>query len=354
MSDIPPSRRTSRWVLAPLVLVLIGAALWSAGWFYAAHRADGIMTAWMEREAREGRSYACGERNVGGFPFRIEVRCDDLTIDLNEAAGPVRLTAQHVLAVAQIYQPDLIIAEATGPMTVSVPGGGGAAAQEYVAEWRLLQASLRGRPQDLRRLSIVVDEPALSQPGAAAAASTPVARAGRLEFHVMRDDAEYGRPVLNLAGRTSGALVAMAPTLADRQFNAEMTAVLSGAEDLAARLPLAERLRRWQAANGRLQVTNVRMEQEDALATATGIVSLTGDGHLDGRFDLKLAGLDHVTRLALGPEAAAGGTAGLLAGLSLLGRADLEGRRAVAVPLAFREGRVFFGPIPVARTEPLF
>lgn len=349
MTSPPHSPRRGYLMFLPLVLVLLGAAAWTGVWFYAAARAEGVMDDWIAREAREGRSYACGERNVGGFPFRIEMRCDDLTIELRENDGLVVLTTRRVLAVAQIYQPDLIIAEATGPMTVALPGG----EDGYVAEWTLLQASLRGRPRDLRRLSIVVDAPSVGRPGPAAA--VPVARASRFEFHVLRGDVVPGDPpVYNLAGRTEGAVVSLVPALAERPFNAQTTAVLTGLDDLTARRPLVQRLRDWQARNGRLEISAARLQQDEALAVASGSLGLTTRGFLDGKIDLKLAGADHLTKLFLGEDANARNQAGLLAGLSLLSRAELEGRRAIAMPLAFRDGRVFFGPIPVAQTEPLF
>src|SRR5690606_17721632 len=117
----------------------------------AAGRAEALATAWIEREAREGRAYACEHRDIGGFPFRIEVRCTGVTAQLREASDVVILKARELLAVAQIYQPNLIVAEVSGPMTVTIPSEG----VEYLADWRLLQASVRGRPSDLRRLSIV-------------------------------------------------------------------------------------------------------------------------------------------------------------------------------------------------------
>lgn len=355
MNSVSRPSRSGYRVLIPLGLFLLLAVAWAGGWFYAAARADDVMSAWIEREERQGRTYACAKRAIGGFPFRIEVRCSDLTITLREGDTPVVLRTGRVVAVAQIYQPDLVIAEATGPMMVDVNGG----AESYVAEWGLLQASLRGRPRDLRRLSIVVDAPSLVRPAttasASAAAPAPVARAGRLEFHVMRaEGGETGKATYNLAGRVAGAHVDIVPALAGRPFEAEANGVLTGIADFSSRQPLARRLRDWQANGGRLDITGARLQQADALAVASGRIALTSDGRLDGQIDLKLAGADHLTRLILGQDGNARGQASLLAGLTLLSRAELEGRRAIAVPLVLRDGRVYFGPIPVASTSPLF
>jgi len=339
----PP--RSSRWIYAPLIAVIVLAIGWTAAWFYAASRAEGVVNAWIEREARDGRTYTCDERQVSGFPFRIEVRCIDLTAQFRDPSGPIILKTKQLTAVAQIYQPDLIIAEVIGPMSINLP----AAEVDYVADWRLLQASVRGRPRDLRRLSIVVDAPTVRT----AQSNAQVARAARLEAHVRRNpESPLDKPVFDLAGRTTEATVALVPALAERPFNAEATGALSGVHDFAAR-PFRQRLRDWQAQGGRLDLTNFRLVQGDALAVAKGEIALSAQGRLDGRLNLTLAGLDDLIGSLLGNEN--GNRArGLLSGLNLLSRAELEGKRALAMPLVFRDGRVFLGPVPIGQIGPLF
>src|ERR1041384_6029723 len=111
MSEAIPAKRSRFWLYGPLVLVLVLALAWSGVWFYAAGRAETTVAAWIDREAKLGRRYACAERKVGGYPFRIEIRCKDLAIDFDTADGPVSLRTPQLLAMAQIYQPDLVIAE---------------------------------------------------------------------------------------------------------------------------------------------------------------------------------------------------------------------------------------------------
>jgi hypothetical protein len=348
MSSSGSAPRQGRWVYAPLGVVIVLALLWSAGWLYATSRAEGVINAWIEREARDGRNYLCEDRSIGGFPFRIEVRCRGVTAQLRDPGGVVVLKTQQLTAVAQVYRPDLIIAEVSGPMTIALPG----ADDELVVQWRLLQASLRGRPRDLRRLSIVADAPEVRAAGAAN--DRPLAQAARFEAHVRRNEqSPADKPVFDLAARTSNATVALAPGLADRAFNAEAIAVLRGMHDFSPR-PFKARLRDWQAQGGRLEIVNVRLEQGDSLATAKGEVGLSGQGRLDGRVNLLLAGLEHLIGPLLGNENASRSRAGILSGLSLLGRAELEGKRAVAVPLILRDGRVYLGPVPVGNTAPLF
>jgi hypothetical protein len=340
----------SRWILAPLLLVVALAVAWTAFWFYAAHTADGVMAAWIEREAKVGRVYTCASRTIGGYPFRIEARCADPTVELRGGTVPVVIKARQLLAVAQVYQPDLLIAEATGPMTVTEPGG----TAPLAADWSLLQASVRGLPAAVERVSLVVQGPKLERTGTANA--EPIMRADRIEFHVRPSPGpDAGKPAYDLAARAAAAVVPALPALAARPLNAEATAVLSGPVDLTP-MPIAVRLREWQAAGGRLGITTLRLQQGDAVAVAKGDLGLSARGRLDGPLTITAAGFEELSRLLGLPTITQGGRqAGILAGLSILGgQAELEGKRAITMPLRFNDGTVFLGPIPLGQTGPLY
>src|SRR3954466_15126725 len=120
-------RRRSLWRLfaAPLLL-LIAAVAWSGFWFFAASEVGVKADAWRAQEAKSGRIYDCGKRTVAGFPFRLEVRCDDATVALVSqtagAAAPFTARLGEILVVAQIYQPDRLIAEFKAPATIADRG----------------------------------------------------------------------------------------------------------------------------------------------------------------------------------------------------------------------------------------
>ena len=84
MPDMTPApRRRSLWRLFIMpALLVVAAAAWSAFWFYAASEVGVRADAWAAQEAKSGRVYACGKREVAGFPFRFEVRCDDASVAL--------------------------------------------------------------------------------------------------------------------------------------------------------------------------------------------------------------------------------------------------------------------------------
>src|SRR3974390_68305 len=151
MSDItvaPRRRRLWPLFIAP-ALVLIAAVGWSAFWFYAASQVDVTADAGRAREAKSGRVYDCARRSVAGFPFRLEVRCEDVTVSLvsqtanQPSQAPVTAKLGEILAVAQIYDPKLVIAEFKAPAKIFEHG-----AQEpsYVVNWSKGRSSVVGLP----------------------------------------------------------------------------------------------------------------------------------------------------------------------------------------------------------------
>ena len=136
-SLLTPRRRLWPVFVMP-VAMLLAAGAWSAFWFYAASQVDEKFDGWRVREAKSGRTYECVNRSVAGFPFRMEVRCETPTVTLvsqtpEQLATRTQLTAQlkDILVLAQIYDPTKIIAEFTGPATVSNRGE----APSFAANW---------------------------------------------------------------------------------------------------------------------------------------------------------------------------------------------------------------------------
>jgi hypothetical protein len=341
--------KTARWIVGPLVLVLLLAAAWSAFWYFAALKSEEVIAAWIAREAQLGRNYDCRSRTVGGYPFRIEVNCEEPTATIRDPNVAVSIRAKNLVAVAQVYQPDLIIAEVTGPMTVVESESG----VTFDADWKLLQASLRGPPERPERLSLAADGVKLVRAGGAGEPSS-LLQAAHLEFHV-RHAVGYSAdvPVFELAVRAHDALVPTLTQWVNGPLNVDGLATLSGVSDFKVK-PLPQRLREWQAANGRLLLTSLRVQQGNAVGVAKGDVGLNASGKPDGAFDITVAGFDQVLQGLLGGKGQ-GLQAGLMAGLSLLGpQTELEGKRAVKLPLRLQDGNVLLGPVRIAQIAPLF
>ena len=80
------------------------------------------------------------------------------------------LRAGDLKAVAQVWDPTLLIGEVSGPMTVAPLGG----EPTMTMKWTLAQASLRGLPVSSQRVSFVFDKPGFAtSDGAALAIGRP-------------------------------------------------------------------------------------------------------------------------------------------------------------------------------------
>jgi hypothetical protein len=383
------SRKSRPWLVAvPTAFLVLLGIIWSGFWYWSATTAETTMDAWRAREASAGRSYGCATTNFGGYPFRIEVDCAQPSVDDRRTALSIR--ARNLTAVAQVFDPTLVIGEIAPPLTVGPLGGEPAATMN----WTLAQASLRGRPAAPERLSIVVERPDI----AAAPSGAPIAVAEHMELHGrFAPESTPGHPVLDLALDLKGAsLPAAVPAagtfapLVSAGTDLSVVAALHGVSDLTLK-PLAEELRQIQAANGRLEFTNARLQQGDLTVAATGAVALTPRGTLTGDLRLTvvnlsklipLLGIDRKIAQAVpqetlnrvapaldrlmpglggvlrggGQPSGGGASAAAAAGAAVLGgqQTEFEGQQAVTLALRFDDGTAFIGPFKVGQIPPLY
>jgi hypothetical protein len=371
----PPSRTRRRlWpIFIPITLIIALAVIWTGIWFYAAAAAETAIDGWRAREARSGRTYECGTQTIGGYPFRIEVRCSNPNAELRGKRAQLVLKGADLVMLAQVYDPTLLIGEFSGPMTVAEPGQSPA----YVVNWTLGQSSVRGTPRAPQRGSLVFDNLVVQRPGEGAA--TAVLNAKRIELHGrMAEGSAADNPVIDVALRaTAAAAPELHPQLA-APLDADIAATLRGLADFAPK-PWADRFKEMQARGGRIDITNARVQQGDVVLVGTGTLGLTERGNLDGQLQVTVVGIeqlinsldlervvsqgsvsaaiDRLDRLlpGLGKVARKNAAPGILAGLDVFGkRTTLEGKPAVAVPVRFVDGRIMLGPFPVGSTPPLF
>jgi len=372
-ADLTPRRRP--WLIAmPLVIVLALAAAWSGIWHYAAGEAEARVNDWQAQQAKAGRVFSCGSQKVGGFPFRIEVRCGDVAVELKDTQPPLAIKLKEINVVAQVWDPKMLIAEFTGPLTAAEPGQ-----PPVTVTWTLAQASVRGTPATPERASIAIDDLKLDGP----APGNALFDAKHAEFHARM---QYGswphNPAIDLAVKLNAATAPALGAYTREPLDADILAVLHGMKDLRPK-PLPVRLREWQAAGGRVEIQNARVAQGETVGNATGMLALTQRGRLDGALRLNVAGLEQLLPTITGGERKgaplgldrvapalnaidravpglgarlAPQTQNLAAGLlGLLGQpVEVEGKRGVSVPVRFTDGAASLGPIPLGQVPPAF
>jgi hypothetical protein len=385
---LKPRRRRLWPIFIVPVLVVLAAAAWSGFWFYAAGQAEGLVDGWRAREAKAGRQYDCANRTIGGYPFRIEVRCAGVTAAFSRIDPPLNLQLGEALVVGQIYDPKLLIAEFTSPMSIAERGG-----DQLVARWQLGRASLRGLPEFPQRADFSFDSPAVDR--ITGAGQSQVFRAQHAEIHGrLAGGSVDNNPVIEIVTQLVSASMPAIHPLAAQPFNADISATLRGLKNFAPK-PWAERFREIQANNGRIEIAQSRIQQGDLIAVTSGQLGLTPRGRLNGELQMVVTGIERVIpalgldklvaqgvpqstvdRFAPGVNArdlnnvigsldriipglgnVARNNAGSIAaaGINALGQpTTLEGKKALALPLRFVDGSVFIGPLQVTQTPPLF
>jgi len=366
-------RRRYRYI-GTLVLVAALVGGWSWFWHYAAGKAEVTVEGWRAREAKAGRIYACGSQTIGGYPFRIEVDCDKASALFRSNQPPVELKTARILAAVQVYDPTLMISEFTGPLTIADPGH----APNLILNWKLMQSSVRGTPAAPQRVSIVFDDPKLDRLSGGARQNLLTAK--RIELHGrIAEGSAASHPVIETVLRLAAASAPGLHPAAARPIDADITAVLRGLNDFSPK-PWPARFRQLQAAGGRIDIINARVQQGETIAVGGGALGLNSNGRLDGQLTVTVANVEPflaeigaqkavqssqpvdklagaLDRLApgLGDVARQQAGSNLSLGLNLLGeQTTLEGRRAVTLPLRFSDGTIYLGPIPIGNAPALF
>jgi hypothetical protein len=373
-TSLQSRRRTGLRYTILLFIVFALVAGWTGFWKFAASKAQETIDGWRAREARAGRVYSCASQTIGGFPFRIEVNCDNASVLFRNEQPPLELKSGSLVVIAQVYQPGLLISEFHGPLTVGELGK----SPDLIVDWKLAQSSVRGTPAAPSRASLVFDKPTVDRVNGGNRQN--LLRAKHIEIHGrLAEGSVTSNPVIEVALQLDEASAPELHPAAAKPIDANVTSMLRGLNDFSPK-PWPARFREMQAAGGRIDITQARVQQGDVLAVGGGSLSLNGNGKLEGQLRVTVAGLDQflaaigaqqrvqtspnmdklvgaLDRLApgLGDVARQQAGANISLGINMLGeQTTLEGKRAVTLPLRFNDGAVFLGPIPIGNTPALF
>jgi hypothetical protein len=363
-------RPRRRWPLLILLLIVV-AALWSGAWYYGAGVAARTIDGWKVREAQAGRNYTCTKQTIGGFPFGIELRCVDPGAELTSSRPALILKAQDMVVQADVWQPTVLTTELTGPLTIAEPGQG----ETISAKWRHAQTQVHGLPTSPESVLIVLDQPVVDRVG-----GDNLFKADHVDLTGrMVSGSVQANPVIEIALKLAAAAAPSWHSAAAIPADADIAVVLRGLKDFAPK-PWPQVFRELQAAGGRIEIKNARVQQRDTIAVASGALGLSPAGRLDGQLRLTVANLDkflpelHLDSQeqappqfnkavgaldrfmpGLGNALRKNAAPMIAAGANMMGQpTELEGKPAVMLPLRFDDGNVSLGPLRLGPTPPLF
>ena len=369
------ARLRKRRYIGTLILFLALVGGWSYLWYYATGKAEVAIDGWRAREAKAGRIYTCGSQSIGGYPFRIEVTCDKAAAVFRSNQPPVEIKTSGILVAAQLYQPTLLISDFYGPLTIADLGH----APNIIVNWKRAQSSVRGTPSAPERISLVFDQPVVERINGNNRQS--VLKAQHIEVHGrLAGGSVTNKPIIETVLRIRAAAAPELHPAAAMPIDADITTLLRGLNDFSPK-PWSARFRELQAVDGRVDITQARVQQGDTIAVGDGTLSLNTSGRLQGQLRVTVANIEpflaavgtpqvvqnspDMDRLSgaldrllpgLGNVARQQATSSNLSrGINLLGeQTTLEGKRAVTLPLRFDDGSVFLGPIWIGNTPAMF
>ncbi len=350
-SEVSPSRRRNWLVLSLIALVVLVAVGWAGAWIYAANRVEKELDAWIAREAKEGRAWACANRSLGGFPFRLELNCATPTLDTT-TGDKLHITTSSARATAQIWSPNTINAEFASPARIENKETG----ETFEANWDVLRMSgvgnTSGQPQ---RLGLHATDLRVNQIEDDTDAS-PLAALAQLDFesHLVAAKNTGPEDVAYSATLKGGSSPILALFGEKGPVDFSFTGVVTSAADLKP-MPLEQRLRAWAAAQGEARLTQFTLSSPSVAVTARGTLSLDPQGQVNGNLNLGFAGVQQLASQLAAAGILPEGLAPMVGALALVGQpTDVDGRRGVSFPLNFKNGRLNLSGLPVGRVPSAF
>lgn len=325
-----------------LVAVLVVAALWSAGWLYAAAEIRQTVAMLGEGDGETNPKITCGTFNVTGFPFRFDLECRDAVV----VSGDVTTTVAGLRSSVLAYNPTQAKLSALSPITfadafsgsqsrVEFSGAEGSARLQADDLWR----GLGGEGWRIARISLVADDLRWID---TLLGDVVLMTANHGEAHIVdipeQHDAAAGRAAL--AAYATLREVA-APGVAVSGGEASLEAEVTGLPDDLRAFAAGDPVRDWQAAGGQIKLVGLKGSAGEEFVESTGTLGLDSGGRLDGQVSLRHRGL--VERFgSLIPAEWQG---------IVLGGQEADGSYAQTVTV--KAGIVFSGLMPVAMIPPL-
>lgn len=338
-SDIPQRRSSRTALFTPFILLFIACVLWSGFWFWSKSQVAAAIETLRVAEATRGNALTCETETLGGYPFRLEWRCAGLQAQIAaESPDALAVRASSAVVVAQIYNPSLIIAEATGPVTVNN--------ERLTSEvtFETARASVKIEDRLPARASII----ATSVEGSAIVdgQELPSAQSASVELHIRRNEEDLKpTPDLDVVVRTNALTLGADET----EWTSNVSATLF---DVPSNQNLdRDGLRQWLIGPGSLGLREARITDGTLTAVGRGAIDASDTGLINGDIELGVSG----SFSDAGGEGSGNANLTLLqTALSFFGRdEEVLGEPGRVVDVSIRSGAVQLGGLPVATLPPL-
>jgi hypothetical protein len=345
------------WIYAPVAVLVMIAIAYGAYWFVARDR----ITEWLDanngRQILPGVTFAFAEREVGGFPFRVDVVLKGVTVSQMTREGENAWRAEQFAVHAMPYNFSHFIFEAAGLQSFARPPErpGGPSRVLYVtpgvAHASAMLDGKRLTRVDIDFVNVAIRDATMGAPPGR------TARLGRVQLHLR---AEPDRSIA-IAFRLDNALIGAGyqpPLGPDLQLFMVQGALTEAQKFEGLQHGVAgvfNAVENWRLAKGHLAVSNFQFRWGDVETVATGRMRFDDRHRLRGRIDAAVKGhaalvaaaqrMGHIDELE-----------GSIANAALYAMSRLAADRYGRLPVSFRfeDGKFKVGPITAMRLDPMY
>lgn len=323
------------------------AAGWSVLWLFAAQTTQGSLLDWVARERGRGRNWSCIDHRLEGFPFRIEVTCDEPSFRGTFGGATIAGRLGALSAVAEVYAPTSVVVSVKGPLRIESSDR-----RSLDAAWGSLVIDLGFAVDGLDHARLVADRLQLHAVAPRFDDLSLTARRAETDFA-----ADRGQPADPSAYDFSlridkGRLAALDRLFGDTDPATIRAHGIISRVNAASRGDLARAIDSWRRAGGAIEFTEARLRKGTTAIAMKGHLALDAQHRPQGRLDVSGVGLAPVLARYGVPRAAIA-IGSLLTGLLGKPVGPAAGApRTPRLPLRLKNGRVFAGPIRTPLTLP--
>lgn len=321
---------------ALLVAVLIAAAAWSGYWFVGAQVMERTANGWFAQQTTRGLVAERDALAVAGFPNRFDMTVTSPRIE--DPDSGLGWSAPFVQVFMMSWKPWHIIAALPQEQTLRLPG------QDVTVTSTRLQASvvaIPGTDLALDRTTLVGDGVALQS----SLGWTGSATSARLATRRAPDRATAHEIGVELASITPDATFRMALQQGSTLPEVIDLLRIDAVADLTAPLD-----RHVQATAPRLAKLTLReglLRWGDLVVSASGDVAPNADGQAEGRIDIRIGEWRQLVPVLVAAGLVTTDAAPTITrALELLAQQG-DDPAVLNLPLAFQQGRMSLGPLPL-------
>lgn len=318
-----------------LILILVVAGAWSAYWFIASQGVKSGFETWLDARHAEGWVAEAEEIRVAGFPNRIDTSFEDLMLADPESGIAWEAPFFQILALS--YRPNHVIAVWPPEQRLSTPQ------DRFTLTSEDMRASFVIKPgSDLSFARSTVTAQDLSIRADGAREATHFETVTLATERIADDDAPSYRFGVSAEGFAPALPARLRDTLPAtlEALNVDMAVTFDRPWDRRA-------IEQARPQPRRIDVRLAEAKWGELELLVAGELDVDARGLPDGELTVKARNWRDILELAVATGTLPQSLAGTLEnGLSLV--AGLSGNpRTIDLPLTFRRGQVYLGPVPV-------